>query len=306
MKSFQRKRILIGVLFLAVLALLALAGGISTLDVATRTVYLIPPEQNQPEVLPPIAGADYDNYLSILAFLTALIVPISLLYLIISPEARRRFLRQLVQGVVFLAALYLFITRLLPRMAQAFFGGNGLAESDLPADIELKFLEPFTPQNPPWLSGAISFLAAAIILWGAYRLFLLLRGRLLQPMTPATELELSARNALGRLQSGQDLRSVILRCYHEMSRAVLEKRQLTRPESATPHEFSLSLQAAGLPAEHVQRLTCLFEMARYSLRRLERPEESEAIACLNAIIAYLNRDALAGGPRDETALGGKA
>ena len=304
MNFSRRKRFLLGFVAIVLVGLLVLAGGVSTLDVTSHTLYLLPKSTEQAETpTPPQPAVETADYASILGLVILIVVPLSILYLMLSPEARRRFLTQLVQVSAILVVIYFFTTRAWRNFAASIFGQNLTGELDLPANIELKFIEPFTPQSPTWLSGLISFILAAVIVFIIYRLVLLLRNLFSHERTASEKLEITARKALGRIQAGADLRDVILRCYHEMIRAVSEKRHLDRPESATPSEFSRSLEAAGLPVEQVQRLTRLFELVRYGAKHLGRSDEAEAVACLNAIIASLNRDSLAGGVMEDSALG---
>ena len=53
----------------------------------------------------------------------------------------------------------------------------------------------------------------------------------------------------------------------------------------TAAEFARHLEAAGLPSESVQRLTHLFESARYGANRSSRSDADDAVACLSAIVA---------------------
>ena len=83
-----------------------------------------------------------------------------------------------------------------------------------------------------------------------------------------------------------DSTDVIMNCYFRMSRAVSERRQLTRSESMTPAEFALQLERAGLPGDAVQRLTRLFEGVRYGGRRSGPKDVNEAVSALTSILHY--------------------
>ena len=131
------------------------------------------------------------------------------------------------------------------------------------------------------LALAAGFVLLLVWLWSRLRQMEVRRS------SPAEELVYSAQAALRRIDAGQNLRDVVLRCYLEMTQAVAERRQLTRPENVTPHEFIYSLEGIGLPAEQVRRLTALFETVRYGHRTPGAPERAEAVACLNAIVERL-------------------
>jgi hypothetical protein len=89
---------------------------------------------------------------------------------------------------------------------------------------------------------------------------------------------------LAELQSGSDLRDTITRCYADMVRIFSEQRGMGRDKTMTPREFEQRLAAAGLGDMHIQRLTRLFELVRYSQRMPGEREEREAQECLAAIV----------------------
>lgn len=181
--------------------------------------------------------------------------------------------------------LYRNVGRIFSNLTNGF---SGSLAKNLEADgVELRFLEPFTPHNPAWLIQLLSF---ALAVGFVYFLFWLWRRRGQMDdriSTPAEKLVRSAQSALKRIDAGQNLRDVVLRCYQEMTQAVADKRHITRPEYATPHEFILSLEGAGLPAEQVGRLTGLFEAVRYGHKTPGTQERAEAVACLKAVIDRL-------------------
>jgi hypothetical protein len=157
--------------------------------------------------------------------------------------------------------------------------------------FDVRFLEPFKPRNPAWLTTLLSVVLAAgfviflVWLWPRLRQ---VEGR---HLSPAEKVARSAQTALRRIDAGQNLRDVVLRCYLEMTQAVAEKRHLTRPEHVTPHEFIYSLEGIGLPTEQVRRLTALFESVRYGHKTPGAQERAEAVACLNEIVDRLGGEA---------------
>jgi hypothetical protein len=286
----SRQNIIITIMaILALLGLVILASGINTLDLSDRPLYLLP-ESEQPvqEPLLPPNAQNTANYFTVLALVFMVVVPISLLYLLFSPAARRRFLIQLAQVSMIILFVYLLsknIGTLFPKLGERLSGN--WADDLAAGGIEVRFLEPFKPQSPLWLTEILSLALAAGFVYFLFWLWRKLRQGGDDYLTPASRVARSAQAALKRIDAGQNLREVVLRCYHEMIQAVAERRQLTRPEHVTPHEFVASLEGIGLPGEQVRRLTDLFESVRYGHKIPGAPERAEAVSCLNAIVESL-------------------
>jgi len=100
---------------------------------------------------------------------------------------------------------------------------------------------------------------------------------------PQDRLSLEADAAIQAIESGEDLKNVILRCYGQMMDYVKEARGIDRPESVTPREFELILAGKGIPKESIRRLTRLFERARYGIHPPDRRDELDATECLTQI-----------------------
>jgi hypothetical protein len=77
-----------------------------------------------------------------------------------------------------------------------------------------------------------------------------------------------------------------MRCYYEMSRVLRQQRGIRRDQAMTPREFAIFLEEAGLPVEAVGRLTRLFEQVRYGAKVPDRREEAQALASLEAVVAF--------------------
>jgi len=291
MKSRQ-KLIILTLAACALAGLFILASGIASLDIKGGPLYVLPEAEQAtraPVTGPAIQGTS--NYLAILTLVILIVLPISLIYLMISPAARRRFIIQLVQVsiiVLFVYFLYKNFGKLFPKLNLVLSGNlrEGLASSG----FELRILESFNPKYPAWLTELLSFALAAAFVFFLYWLWRRFRRSEDRRLTPAQKLVRSAQSALRQIDAGQNLRDVVLRCYHEMTRAVAEKHHLIRPEHVTPHEFVNSLERIGLPAEQVQRLTSLFEMVRYGHKVPGVPERAEAVACLNAVVERLGSE----------------
>jgi len=94
-----------------------------------------------------------------------------------------------------------------------------------------------------------------------------------------------AQSTLDDLAAGRGWEDTVIRCYERMLEAVGSQRGLYRRNGMTPAEFAGHLERAGLPADAVQRLTHLFESARYGAKRSSRADVDEAVGCLSTIVA---------------------
>jgi hypothetical protein len=99
-------------------------------------------------------------------------------------------------------------------------------------------------------------------------------------------LEIEAKLAIQAIRTGSDLKSVIIRCYKQMSQALQAEQGLDFEEDMTAREFERLLEERGIPNLPVVQLTRLFESARYSIRPPTAQDEKNAIESLNAIIQY--------------------
>jgi hypothetical protein len=218
-------------------------------------------------------------YLSFL-ILSVIFLPLAILYLIVSPEARNRMLRNLVL-LAWIALLFLLIRR-QPRLFEPI--------ELLSVDGEVEALQgevataEFVAQPPPWAVTALAILLALLLAAAVVGLAWIVWRRLRPAASPLEQLAGEAAGALRALQAGADLRDTVLRCYAEMSRAVSVERGLRREAAMTPREFERRLAEAGLPATPVQQLTRLFEAVRYGARAPGVEEERQAIACLTDIL----------------------
>lgn len=99
---------------------------------------------------------------------------------------------------------------------------------------------------------------------------------------------LSLEDAIYRLDIGEDVRSVILRCYDEMTKLFREKglkygRDLTARELESLVRKSLRLSDA-----YAVRLRELFEEARYSTHSMSEKSKEMAIGCLKSVKGSLD------------------
>jgi len=272
---------------LGVVALLVLASGLSSLDLNNQTNYALPTEQIDNSSAPNQAP-DLSDFFRKLWVAFFIMVPLSILYLILSPEARKRFLITLIPVLVMLLGLWYLNREFLnnyaeinstPRASQA-EGALGFLKRDYTV------LQPFSPKSSPnWLiyilSLGVTLLGVLALFWG-WRM-----NKMRRQKQPLEQLALSAQDALEDIRAGGDLKEIILRCYQEMNQVASEKRAVVRPGYLTPREFTQKLEAAGLPGEQVRRLTRLFEAVRYGAWQPGPRDEKEAIVCLETVVEML-------------------
>ena len=98
------------------------------------------------------------------------------------------------------------------------------------------------------------------------------------------ELAQEAQNAIHALNTGEDLKVTVIRCYSEMTHIVKKQKGIERDTTMTVREFEDHLTGSGLPQEALKTLTRLFEQVRYGGSLAGKQEEQLAIYCLTEII----------------------
>jgi hypothetical protein len=284
MTSMTKRRRLWVVVFsgLAIVAIVLLAAGLADLEflpgrpLARRAQA----EDTLGAFFGKLPGTEICGFLFMAVyFIAILLLPIAIVYVIISPDARRRVLRSL-GLLLWLLALYV-VMRGRPDLLEEFqLQPSGFSSPD---GLKLRTVD-FAASFPQWAVllttiGLAVFTAAALV--GA-AWFLWRRSR--PPASPLEELAREAQEALDALEDGAEVKDTVMRCYFEMSRVLSEQRGLRRAKAMTPREFERQLKETGLPDRHVEQLTRLFERVRYGARVPEEEEEHQAIACLTAIV----------------------
>jgi hypothetical protein len=100
------------------------------------------------------------------------------------------------------------------------------------------------------------------------------------------ELLQEAEEAVNALETGADLRSVILRCYFQMTHSLQEEQGIERDYTMTVQEFERWLGNLGFPTIPLRQLTSLFEKVRYGKQQTNYTDEQIAIDSLNEIIQF--------------------
>jgi multisubunit Na+/H+ antiporter MnhC subunit len=290
-KTFTpRTRTLIIVGF-AVLALLLVATSLGQIKFAPGSP--LPFQQMEPQIMEQETSDQLSRIM--LAIMRVMMIafwvllPITLVLLLISKEARKRFLQYMMIVLPFIILLFLVTQRK---------GGQQQTETpEISFASTPDFSGALTPVPPmpefqppaPWVTTVTTLVLAvgitAVILittWVIWR-----RSR--QQSQPLARVKKEAQAALDAIQAGGDLRDVILRCYFQMVKAVGEYRNIRRSEDMTPHEFERILSSRGVPAMPVHDLTQVFEQVRYGAYRPGRQDERTAVASLSAIISACER-----------------
>jgi hypothetical protein len=184
----------------------------------------------------------------------------------------------LLQLILFVAAFAVIRRKVLENPNNPFsLARLGIDPQEFPADTEITRIQVNTSEFLTIIVGFILLLAAIFfIVW--------LIQRRPKPAGSINKLAIEAQEALDEIESGADLRNVIMRCYIEMTETVEETRGEKRSQGMTPREFEVRLVNLGIPREPVQQLTKLFENVRYGAREADTESEELAKSSLMAII----------------------
>ena len=237
------------------------------------------------------SGARWDIPLigSILLTMALATIPLGLILLIFSSEARKVF-RRYMGPMLFLIAMYgiyLYLWREDPVVIDS---SENLKPPSVSAEVissgdeddtEEFYTSPELPSFQGYAIGAITILVLGIA------------GYLIWSRNNPQESELSeiALKAIKDIQAGRHWEDAVIQCYIQMSSAVKLRRKLRRDISTTPAEYAVRLKEAGLPPGPIDSLTSLFEEARYSDRKSKTREAEEATQCLSDILSFLEEGA---------------
>jgi hypothetical protein len=145
-----------------------------------------------------------------------------------------------------------------------------------------------------WLAGLLLLLAGLATL--AVALLLLFAERIARwwerrnAREAAQPLSEAVQEGLEDLATEPDARTAIIKCYRRFERVAARARVVRAPWQ-TPDEFMReALRRLVLPHRAVDRLTRLFELARFSAHPLGSGERDTARACLEDIRSKLERE----------------
>lgn len=280
--TWRKRRALLS-LALALALIFVLSIGITGLSLSPGEVFAMP-TLIQSTVGGGLGGGD--TLLLILRVMLAIALvtfPITLVWSILTKEGRRR----LLVNLVLIALLWLGLS-VIRRAAQdaAIGAAPASANGSAPAIDELLPAMPFpefTASPPDWTVIVVT-LAIALLLVGLVTAtgWLIWRQRKRKPLQQLGE---QAQAAIEALQTGGDLRSIVIRCYHDMSQVLQQERNIQRNAAMTPSEFEQALRGKGVPHDAVHQLTRLFEDVRYGAKPIGEREERLAMDSLSAIVA---------------------
>ena len=279
----RRRRILIWMV-LGVLALVLLAGGLSTFTLQPGRVFQQPASEGPEQPAPvPSAESSSDTFETVLRAVLAVllvILPLSVIAAMFSKEGRKR----LITNALMIVMLLVVMSRVqeIQRQAREMSQEVGVVNEQIPAVIG----EPLPPPPPPPSEEFVLIASIVIVVIGVILAVWVGRRWLFQRQPSALiQIAEEADRARDALAGGGALEDVVIRSYRQMNKIVAEARELRRPPSATPREFEDTLAGAGLPLGPLDDLTKLFEQVRYGGLVTGPAERQTAINSLTAIAA---------------------
>jgi hypothetical protein len=279
-------------LFFAIVAI----GALILLSAAFRDIELSsqgqplpqPTAQEQEEFLAP-ERTDLVQYLYLVVFIAgATLMMLAFVYLLLSREAKKQALKQLLVLALVFGVLLLTQDRseILPEQIEppepelplVEAAPGGLGEAAPAVDRE------FSADSPTWLVWIVASVLALAVAGGLVSAGWFLWGRTRGPTDVLEQLAEEAQVALDALRAGADLQDTVLRCYRDMNRVLQLRKGIVRERAMTAREFESSLGEFGLPGEQVRQLTRLFEAVRYGAKLPQEYEARLAMDCLSAIV----------------------
>lgn len=280
----MRKRFWIPLL--AIGLLITLAAGLSQVSfVGTR--YALPPEAAAPGGLPEWgerspslrSSPPWWTDLALIAAATLLIA--SVIFLVLNPRDLKAVVQRAAVLSLWVVAIY-FIIKRLREMNPIRDPARLYLESAPAPSGAAQALPSFEQFQPPlWATFFLVLTLLGLLGLLAYRLRRAWAKRREESSTE--ELAALSRRAAEELRAGAILSETILRCYHEMCQVLSEHRRMEIAPAMTAREFEKKLAAAGIQEEHIERLSRLFEWARYSDSKPTPAQEQEAVAALESI-----------------------
>lgn len=282
----ERKRLwFVFLSLLAVVAIAILSGGLSSVELGPgRSLPRLPSEEGEEDGLDVAPATRVVTLaLRVLLIVAGALLPFIIILYVISPEARKRALGDLIVMLSILLPLY-FLLRGQPETLEAVddIVAPPAASGNLPPAPDVSF----TPGPRQWLvlvlTVGIALLLAAVLVGLAWMVW----RRRQRPSESLDRLAEQAQSAIDALEAGADLKDTVMRCYFEMMQVLKEERGIRRQRAMTPREFEVALERTGIPTTQVRRLTRLFEQVRYGDKRLGEQEERQAIISLTAVVRF--------------------
>jgi hypothetical protein len=290
MDSKRRITLVLVVAGIAILSLFLLAIALSAVRIEPLTQLPFWLDINQGLGRFELPGGEFLLTIARYMYIAALLLlPVGVIYLIISKEARRQFLKMLLRMLPFMIVLIILLSALSRMTGQKKTEQDpGMAGVATPESLNIQSSSEAPSAPSEKLVTIISIIAAAVVL-------LILLGiafwvwRRSSRQESLVRIAEQAQSALDSLEAGGDLRNTIIRCYLAMNKAVAESRGLRRSYSMTPQEFTSFLIGNGIPSDPVRQLTLLFEQVRYGSDDVTPLMERIAIDCLESIVTACGR-----------------
>ncbi|MFC1879019.1 DUF4129 domain-containing protein [Chloroflexota bacterium] len=223
----------------------------------------------------------FGNYtVSILRGVIALIFIITMIYvplrIILSVDLK------IILRTVFVMGLLLLIIYVIYHLALILQFNDLYSSSEITTLPTLVF--PDAPLGQPPQVFIWVVITAIVMGIGLPAILLLIRRQ--GTSQTGTGLLQEAEDAVNAIQTGMDLKNVIMRCYLQMSHLLQEEQGIERKYAMTAREFEAWLEFMGFPPSPVHQLTNLFEMVRYGEYQTSENDEKIALASLKEIIRY--------------------
>lgn len=213
--------------------------------------------------------------------LALIIFPLYVLFSMFTQEGRKRLFADIVViGILLL--LTSFIQKLPAKEQTQEPQPINVAPQNLNSDSGLP-VSVFSPTPPAWLTPAVILVGSVLVV---IVIFVVIRFFQRTPSSDLLieELAQEAQNAIHALNTGEDLKVTVIRCYSEMTHIVKKQKGIERDTTMTVREFEDHLTGTGLPQEALKTLTRLFEQVRYGGSLAGKQEEQLAVSCLTEII----------------------
>jgi hypothetical protein len=232
----------------------------------------------------PLPGSDIVMYLfqGILA-LAIIMLPVYIIYSLMTAEGRRRLLVQ----VVLFVLLFIIADQLHNRAQEEDLESQGMS-AGRPMNMD-QFSESapaavFQAEPPQEFALVVILMISVLATAAGGAIFWYFWQRARTPEFAFAKLAEEAQNAIEAIHAGGDFEATIMRCYQEMSRVLKQEQGIARETYMTPREFEQRLMSVGFTHESLKTLTRLFEQVRYSRIPAGADEQNLALACLADIV----------------------
>lgn len=241
-------------------------------------------ESSAHEDVNPVHNSSAKNFLKIILILSFLAAIVILVIYIIKTGKRWKDaytgIKYALIVIIMIAGLTMFMLFLLPNGREGdtseihTAGGIKPPEDGLPGKV---------PDIILWATGIMLVGLAGVLVF-----------RIVSSRREKSRLdhmiELEAADARKAIESGENLKNVILNYYRKMCSVLSEEQNIERKANMTVVEFENTLKAAGVPQKPVRELTGLFEAARYGNWEPRAHDEKNAVRCFDEIILYFRSE----------------